>query len=264
MMLLASCSPGKPEQKNESGEPKDPNLRVITEKYPNGRVKSTTEARGNLRHGASKEYRKDGTLETVINYENNRKQGPARNYYPDGKTVKTEIIYVQGFKHGETKWYFPDGQIYRITPYVNGAIKGIRKVYYENGNLLAEIPYQDSQPGMGLKEYNSDGSPKEFTWRIVFDEEDRINLDNSFKLIITLSGGYENVEFYNGKLTDGKYWNDRLAPIDTENGRGVMSFHVSRGSFKMETINVIARIKTSLNNYQIIQREYHLALENKF
>ena len=51
--------------------------------------------------------------------------------------------------------------------------------------------------------------------------------------------------------------------MSMENGIGVMDFYVSKGSFKMETINIVARIKTSLNNYHIIQREYHLALENK-
>ncbi len=261
ILFLAACSPGKPEQKTPV---KDPNIRVITEKYPNGVMKSSTEAVGQLRHGESKEYRKDGTLENLITYENNRKHGPARNYYPDGRTVKTEINFVNGYKQGETHWNFPDGKIYRITPYINGKIFGIRQVYYKNGNLQAEIPYIDGQPGMGLKEYNSNGSAKKFDSKIVFKETDRIALDNTFKLVISLSGAYKNVKYYSGKLYDGKYWNDQLSPIASENGVGVMDFFVSKGSFKMETINVIARIKTPLNNYYIIQKEYHLALENKY
>lgn len=259
--MLASCSPGKPEPEKPV---KNPNIRVITEKYPNGMLKSSTEAVGQLRHGESKEYRKDGTLESLITYENNRKHGPARNYYPDGKTVKTEMNYVNGYKQGETRWYFANGEIYRITPYINGKIIGIRQVYYENGNLQAEIPFLDSQPGMGLKEYNLNGIAKKFDSKIVFNETDRINLDNTFKLTITLSDGYKDVKYYSGKLSSGRYWNEQLSPIASENGVGVMDFFVSKGSFKMETINVIARIKTSLNNYHIIQREYHLALENKY
>jgi len=260
ILLLASCSPGKPEQKTTS---KDPNARVIKELYPNGRLKSSTEAVGQLRQGESKEYRKDGTLENLITYENNRKHGPAKSYYPDGKTVKTEMNYIKGYKQGETRWYFQDGNIYRITPYLSGKINGTRKVYYENGKLQAEISYLDSQPGTGLKEYNPNGSPKEHRSKIVFSEQDRVSLDNTFKLSLSLSDKYRNVEFYKGTLTDGIYWNEQLAPIATENGIGVMDFHVSKGSFKMETINIVARIKTKLNNYHIIQREYHLALENK-
>ncbi len=260
ILLLMSCSPGKPEQKTEK---KDPNIRVVEEHYSNGELKSSTEALGQLRHGESKEFRSDGTLENLITYENNRKHGPARNYYPDGKTIKTEIMFVNGYKHGVAHWFYPNGKIYRITPYLNGKIFGIREVYYEDGKLQAEIPYLDSQVGMGLKEYNTNGTLREFKSKIVFRETDRISLDNSFKLSISLSDGYKDVEFFSGKLSDGQYWNDQLSPINTKNGIGLMEFHVSKGTFKMETINIIARAKTKLNNYHIIQREYHLALENK-
>ena len=263
---LASCSGDKPDKgsrSSETGSP-DPGTRIIKEYYQNGRLKSETEAVGKLRQGESKEYRKDGTLENLITYENNRKNGPAKNYYADGKTVKTEIIYWNGYKHGEAKWYYPDGEIYRITPYLNGKINGNRLVYYENGKLQAEIPYFDGQPGVGLKEYNPNGSPKDHDAGIVFREQDRIHMDNTFRLYISLSDENNHVSFFSGQLTDDKFWNERLSPIATENGVGTLEYHVSRGSFKMETINVVARIKTSLNNYHFIQREYHLALENKY
>lgn len=260
ILLADSCSPGKPEQNNNS---KDPNIRVIKEYYPDGKLKSSTEALGQLRHGESREYRKDGSLESIITYENNRKHGPARSYYPDGKTVKTEVHFVSGLKHGEARWNYPDGNLYRLTPYLNGRIVGVRKVYYENGNLQAEIVYQDGEPGVGLKEYNSNGTLREFESKMVFSEIDRISLDNTFVLTVSLSDGYRNVEYFSGKLSDGQFWNEQLSPITSANGVGVMEFFVSKGSFKMETINIIARIKTNLNNYLIIQREYHLALENK-
>jgi hypothetical protein len=200
----------------------------------------------------------------MISYNKNRKHGPALNYYSDGKTVKTEIHYVEGNKQGEAKWYYPDGQIYRITPYERGKINGTRITYYENGALQAEIPYRNGQPGTGLKEYHTNGNPKNLDARIIFREQNRVSLDNTFKLSISISDGSRNVEYFTGKLTDGKYWNDQLAPLPSEKGIGLMEFFVSKGSFKMETLNIVAKIKTNLDNYLIIQREYHLALENKF
>ena len=260
LAIAGSCSPDK---NNNTGS-KDPNIRVVEEFYPNGRLKTSTEAVGKLRHGESKDYRKDGTLESLITYENNRKNGPARNYYSDGKTIKTEIKFENGYKHGEARWNYPDGSTYRITSYVNGKIDGIRKIYYENGNIQAEVPFRNGQPGAGLKEYNPNGSPKNFRAGIVFSEQDRISLDNTFRLIISLSGEIRSVEYFEGHLDDGKFWNDKLSPISTENGIGHIDYHVSKGTFKMETLNIVARVKTSLNNYHFIQREYHLALENKF
>lgn len=261
-LLATSCSPeGK---KAESSGSSGNQVRVIKETYPDGRLKSTTEAIGKLRHGESREYRKDGTLETLSHYQNNRKNGPAINYYPDGKTIKTRIRYENGYKQGDAEWNFPDGSLYRLTPYEKGRINGIRKVYYEDGKLQAEIPYRNGEPGAGLKEYNADGSLKEYETRIVLTEQDRISLDNTFTLIIQLSDGNRNVDFFRGSLTDGVYMNDRLSPITAENGTGTIEYHVSKGTFKMETFNIVASARTSLGNYHILQREYHLALENKF
>jgi len=261
LLITASCSPDK---KNNEAETQDPGVRVVKEHYPDGRLKSETEALGKLRHGKSKEYRKDGTLESLITYESNRKHGPALSYYPDGKTVKTEIDYRYGLKHGDAKWYFPDGRIYRFTPYFEGKINGIRTTFYENGIKQAEIPYLTGQPGLGLKEYHPDGSMKVFNADIVLSERDRTSLDNTFRLTISVSDGSRNVEYFSGKLTEGKFWNEKLVPIQSERGVGVMDYYISKGNFKMETINIVARVKTSLNNYQIIEREYHLAVENKF
>jgi hypothetical protein len=55
-----------------------------------------------------------------------------------------------------------------------------------------------------------------------------------------------------------------MSPITTENGVAQLPFHISKGSFKMETLNIVARDKSSLNHIHILQKEYHLAVENKF
>ena len=93
---------------------------------------------------------------------------------------------------------------------------------------------------------------------------DRISLDKTFTLVISLSDKSRTVKFYQGKLTNGIYWNDQLEPITTKNGVAELSFHVSKGTFKMETLNIVARGKTKLDHYHILQKEYHLAVENKF
>jgi hypothetical protein len=260
-LFFAACT----QQEKPAEQPVDPSgIRVIKEHYPDGKIKSETEAKGKLRHGTSKEYRKDGTLENLITYENNRKQGISANYYPDGKTVKTEINYINGYKQGEATWYYPDGKVYRKTPYVNGRITGIRTTYYESGVLQSETPYLNGQPGRGLKEYSQDGKFKSYNARIQIREIDRISLDKTFTLVFSLSDQSRSVKFYQGKLTDGTYWNDQLEPIHTENGKAELSFLISKGTFKMETLYIVARDKSRLNLYHILQKEYHLAVENKF
>jgi antitoxin component YwqK of YwqJK toxin-antitoxin module len=257
--------PGCSVRDNEpEAEALPPGIRVIKEYYPDGRLKSEIQAKGKLRQGTTKDYRKDGTLESLITFDNNRKHGLAVSFYPDGKTIKTKMNYVNGYKQGVATWYYPDGKVYRETPYVNGRINGIRKTYYDSGVLQSETPYQNGQPGMGLKEYNQDGNLKSYQAKILIREIDRISLDKTFTLIISLSNQSRSVKFYEGKLTDGAFWNDQLAPIPTENGVGRLQFHISKGTFKMETLNIVAKDRSSLDHDHILQKEYNLAVENKF
>jgi len=263
-LVLTACLQEKSGDTSADQEKREPGIRVVEEFHSNGRLKSSTEALGELRQGVSREYRSDGTLENEIHYVQNRKHGLARNYYTDGKTVKNEIPYVDGYRHGLAKWNYASGRLYRETPYVNNTINGIRHTYYESGRLQAELPYNSSQPGIGLKEYTQDGKLKEFDEVIVIREENRISLDNSFTLVLTISDATRNVEFYQGDLTARAFWNDQLSPVITEKGTGKINIFVSRGTFKMETLNIVARIKTSLGHTLILQKEYHLAVENKF
>ena len=261
-LALGSCTQQKKSPDTGETQETGSQVRVIEEFHPNGRLKSSTEAIGKLRNGISKDYRSDGTLENEIAYIQNRKHGLARSYYSDGKTVKNEVPYINGYRHGTVKWYYQSGDLYRETPYETNSINGIRRTYYENGNLQAELPYLNSQPGIGLKEYTQEGKLKDLNKVIQIREEDRISLDNSFTVILSISGGVKNAEFYTGKLTEGIYWNENLTPIPTEKGTGRIRVLVSRGTFKMETLNLVARMKTSLGHTLILQKEYHLAVEN--
>jgi hypothetical protein len=86
---------------------------------------------------------------------------------------------------------------------------------------------------------------------------------NRITLHLSLKDGSENVEFFRGKLTDNLYWNNLLESIVTRDGLGTLVYFVPKGSFIMETVNIVARIKTSNDNYYILQKEYDLAAENK-
>ena len=263
-IALLSCSQQKAPPESGEAQESGSQVRVIREFHPNGRLKSSTEAIGNLRDGISRDYRSDGTLENEISYAKNRKHGPAKSYYSDGKTLKNEIPYTNGYRQGMAKWYYQSGALYRETPYSGDMIEGTRRTYYENGRLQAGLPYLKSQPGVGLKEYTQDGKLKEYSGRIRVTEEDRISMEGSFTLILSITDGTKNVEFYTGKLTEGKYWNEELKAVPTENGTGKIFYHIPRGSFKMETLNLVAKTKTSLGHTRILQEEYHLAVENKF
>ena len=63
---------------------------------------------------------------------------------------------------------------------------------------------------------------------------------------------------------DGKPLDNGRVTFVPKAGRGASGIIQSDGTFKMETLNIVARDKTRLGHYHILQREYHLAVENKF
>ncbi len=238
-------------------------IRIVKEYYKDGSLKSEIEARGQLRHGITKIYSESGLLVSTINYKNNLRHGKTTTFYEDG-SISSVINYENGFRHGDAEKYYKNGGIYRITPYRRGELTGIQRTFWEDGTLQSEMPYEEGEEGSGLKEYTRSGKLKEMDARILVREINEIALGNKLSLQLSLSDGSKNVEFFRGSLNDGIYWNKLLEPIETVNGQGIIVFDLPVGSFVMETLQIVARKKTSLDNNCIMHREYHLAAENKF
>jgi hypothetical protein len=263
LLLVVSSGCRFTKEQPETPAPRDPDIRIVKEYYPDGSLKSEIEAKGKLRHGITRVYSESGKLVSEISYANNLRHGKTFTYYDDG-SISSEINYQNGFKEGDAVKYYPSGQVYKITPYDHNTVNGIVKTYWEDGTIQSEAPYRNDEPGMGLKEYTRTGTLKKMDASINIREINEIAMLNRLTLRLSLSDGSKAVEFFRGKLTENSYWNIDLESILTENGQGNLVYYIPRGSFVMETINIIARKKTSLDNYYIIQRAYNLAAENKF
>jgi len=259
ILILIQCKTTP--EKESAGEGSD--IRIAREYYEDGTLKAEIEARGNLRHGITKKYSESGILVSTINYENNLRNGKSTVFYEDG-SISTVFNYEDGFRHGDSEKYYKNGGIYRITPYSRGTLSGIQRTFWEDGTLQSEMPYKEGEVGSGLKEYTSSGEMKKMDATILVKEINEIALGNRLTLQLSLSDGSRNVKFFKGSLTDGKYWNAQLAPVETVDGQGRIEFYLPRGSFVMETIQIVARKKTRLDNNYILYREYHLAAEHKF
>ena len=259
ILIIIQCKTSP--EKEPAGSESD--IRIVREYFADGSLMSEIEARGNLRHGLTKKYSESGILVATISYENNLRHGRTTSFYDDG-SISSTINYENGFKHGDAEKYYKNGGIYRITPYWRGTLTGIQRTFWEDGTLQSGMPYKEGEEGSGLKEYTRSGGLKTMDARILVKEINEIALGNKLSLQVSLSDGSKNVEFFKGTLSEGKYWNDQLAPVQTENGQGIIVFYLPRGSFIMESLQIVARKKTRLDNNYIIHREYHLAAENKF
>ena len=118
------------------------------------------------------------------NYENGRKVGMWKMYYPSGK-IKSEITYISGRPKGPYKTYYENGNVEEqgnwalnkqtgnfkryhengkisqdFTFNASGKRDGPQKYYHENGQLMIEGNWNGGKEDGEVKEYFEDGSVK--------------------------------------------------------------------------------------------------------
>lgn len=228
-------------------------------------VKSSTKEVEKVKDGVILSKYPDGSPQTEIPMKNGKKNGRAKTYYKNGK-LNMEIDYVDGIRHGELRQYYETGILHKITPFIKDKKQGIEKKYHTNGKLAAEVPYHNGYPCVGLKEYLSDGSPRKSYPQIVVTPVDNTLMSGEYSIVITMSDGSKNVEYHRGNLVEGNCLPNSIGDIfpGKKRGSGQIVYRLPRGSFLMEEVNIIAKVKTKMGNYYITQRKYNVAAENRF
>jgi len=216
-------------------------------------------------NGVQKSTYSDGKVRTEIPYKDSKKHGQAKEYYQSGKVFQA-IDYANGHKHGYARRYHEAGGLYQETPYDSGEIHGVQMKYRQDGKVASEMRYNHGNPCVGLKEYTTSGKLKEKYPSIVIKAEDNILKESTYSLIISMSDKVKSVEYFDGRLTDGKCLGDLAKPICCADRYGVLEMHfpVYPGQFLMKELNIIAKVRTTQDNYYLVQRKYNLAVENRF
>lgn len=163
--------------------PEITNLKIKTDYYPDGKIKTIGSYKGETPEGIRREYNEEGeiskayifksgiiTAEGIVDEEGD-KQGDWKTFYEDGtlksvgkykndkpvgrwkyfyqnSTIESEGIYTQkGTPDGEWKWFYEDGSLHRVENYINGLEDGEYIEYDETGKLIVKGNYE-----MGLEE----------------------------------------------------------------------------------------------------------------
>jgi hypothetical protein len=213
-------------------------------------------------NGLHKFYYPDGKLYLEINYRDSVPHGIFKQYFKTGILFE-ETEYVNGVRHGLSKKFHENGRLSTETVYDSGRIHGIQKKYRGDGQIAFEAPYYYDRPCVGLKEFYLSGRMVDNYPTIVIRPRNNLLTNNSYTLLITMSDKSERVVFYKGSLTEGKYIGPSADEIRTRDGVGELNYFLPPGAFVMEKLNIIAKVKTDLNNYYITRASYNLAVENK-
>ena len=226
---------------------KNDSVRVITKNF-NDNPGSPVEYKIPMKMGADGEFVKHGT--TV-------------RYLKSGK-VAAKTTYVMGKKEGARLTYHSTGKVYKEQPYKNNKLDGICKRYDRQGKITAEYPYKSGLPGIGLVEYTNLGKKRPVPV-ISIVKKDEIASAGRYKLLLSITGKgsdrVKSVQFYHGKLIDGKYFHKNLTPArNLSSKKGEIVIELRKGTVFNKTINVVAVITTRSNLKLILQKSVKVAV----
>ena len=149
--------------------------------FPDGRIQQTITYNEGKKEGLSKEYDREGSVITLMEYNNdflvsrekinrsdnnNLKQGEWKEFYPNG-SIKTEMTYKDDLLHGYYKEYDTRGKIVLTMLYDNGSIVKSRvedepdievvNRYDPDGKLVYSGPFRNNVPVGVHREFGKDG-----------------------------------------------------------------------------------------------------------
>jgi uncharacterized protein len=122
-------------------------LKLKTDYYPSGKVKTVASYNGDIAEGVRREYNEDGKItagyvftkgvmtgEGIVDEEGN-KEGDWREYYIDG-TLRSVGSYSKGKAIGNWKYYFENGKLESEGKYTKtGALDGTWRWYFEDASI---------------------------------------------------------------------------------------------------------------------------------
>ncbi|MEZ4722872.1 MAG: toxin-antitoxin system YwqK family antitoxin [Flavobacteriales bacterium] len=126
---------------------------------PDAKVEEGTFENGR-KVGMWKMYYPSGKLKSEINHEGGRPKGPYKTYYENG-VVEEEGNWALNKQTGNFKRYYENGQVsQQFTFNETGKREGKQTYFYENGQVMIEGNWNGGKEDGEIKEYFEDGSVK--------------------------------------------------------------------------------------------------------
>ncbi|HOT15826.1 MAG TPA: hypothetical protein PK252_13795 [Bacteroidales bacterium] len=234
----------------------------VEEYYSTGVLKTSYTIKDGKLNGVVKNYNEKGRLISTVEYKDDKKNGKLVNY--NSKNGKPMIVayFNDNIQEGPVTQYYDEGQLFRTSTYLNGRINDTVKTFWPNGKIKAINVYKMGMPAIGLKEYDKNGQLLKQP-QLVIQEIDQTALLNKVILKISVSGDWENVDYYEANLVEGKYFQESaINALMDKNGVVTIDYPAPKGNTYMEKLSIVAKVKTRYGNTLILHKYHNLSIMN--
>jgi uncharacterized protein len=205
--------------------------------YPDGGLKSEGNRMNFQLDSTWKFYRSDSTLERIITYAQDLKNGPEIIFSKEGKPLE-EMPFENNIRSGRAKYFYPSGELQREVTFANNKEEGKGTEYERDGRIITLLTYRNGfiYSQEKINRYNSENR-KTGIWQElhtngrVKEEGNWTNgLRNGIFKFYNKKGELEKVEKYeNGTLAAG---DDETAILDIRRELNDDGTVKSMGSYK--------------------------------
>lgn len=112
------------------------------------------------------EYFNKGKKVSEENYQNGKKNGPAKTYYPSGELF-VETNYIDGVEDGVYRAFYKSGKVYFESQMKNGKRDGYCQIFHPNGELETDAHYKSGVREDTWKYYDEDGK---FNYALIYEQ----------------------------------------------------------------------------------------------
>lgn len=144
-------------------------LDVVTDYFPDGKVKTVASYKDNVPEGIRRDYDTTGQVIAAYTYSRGKiisegiiddegvKDGPWKEYY-ENEQLKAEGVYNLGNRVGQWKFYHPNGSLEQEGAYNSqGNPEGLWKWYFDDGTVLREESFRNGLSDGLYTEYDDTG-----------------------------------------------------------------------------------------------------------
>lgn len=188
----------------------------------------------------------EGVVMNEQRYKDGVLHGESVDNYNDGKR-RAQIQYSNGKKNGEALWFFKDGkQIHRLNTYKDDILHGKQEKYYEDGTPLSKTAFYDGYPGVGLREWKTNGNE-------LVKKSELVTKRVGNMLKTSMSSNGSGVSYYYGELTEGQFLNDDCRDITGMDNAG----QLLKSEIKdLNKITITSRSRTYLKNNRMTTKTF--------
>ncbi|MFM7023602.1 MAG: hypothetical protein ACKOXB_11560 [Flavobacteriales bacterium] len=132
----------------------------VTEKkgYDDGKLLTLGKKEGDKYVGTWYVFHRAGSLQAVVNYNNNgKKNDSVYEYHMNGK-LKYHYYFKNGVLEGKYLEYFSNGELKSELYYKGDSLDGLQKTFYANGSPKETIEYKKGKRNGKMEEFDNNGN----------------------------------------------------------------------------------------------------------